>query len=220
MSVHLQREIANLKKRVLELCAAAEDSVRQAARALAEKDVALAERVRAGDTAIDQAEVSIEEECLKILALHQPVANDLRFLVATLKFNHDLERIADLAVSIAGRAIKLADRPANGDVDFGELAARTQELLRRSIDALVSLDADLARRVIEEDEVVDTINRRICGEVRERMRTQPAEIDALLQLFFISRHFERIADHAVNIAEDVLYLVEGRIVRHRAGETA
>lgn len=220
MSVHLQREIANLKQRVLELCAAAEESVRRAARAIAELDVPLARRVREGDTAIDQAEVSIEEDCLKILALHQPVANDLRFIVATLKFNHDLERIADLAVSIAGRVIELAADPREHDIDFGELAARTRDLLRRSIDALIRLDAGLARKVIEDDEAVDALHKQICRRVKDLMRTRPQDLDTLLPLLFVSRHFERIADHAVNIAEDILYLVEGRIVRHQANEPA
>lgn len=215
MSVHLDREIARLKKIILEMCARTEQSVQDAAAALADRNDALANRVIEGDDRIDRFEINVEEDCLKVLALHQPVASDLRFIVAVMRLNRDLERIGDLAVKIAERAIALNRQlPLEDAVDFGSLASRTQSMLHRSIDALINLDGPLARQVIAADDEVDSENRSIVARVKDMIRANPVELDSLLHLISIARHYERIADHAVNIAEDVLYLLDGRIVRH------
>ncbi|MBM4155052.1 MAG: phosphate signaling complex protein PhoU [Lentisphaerae bacterium] len=215
MSVHLDREIARLKKVILEMCARTEQAVQDAAAALADRNDGLARRVIEADDRIDRFEISVEEDCLKVLALHQPVASDLRFLVAVMRLNRDLERIGDLAVKIAERALALNRQlPVEEAVDFAPLARMTQSMLHRSIDALINLDGALAREVIESDDEVDAGNRAIVARVKDMIRTDPTELDSLLHLISIARHYERIADHAVNIAEDVIYLLDGRIIRH------
>lgn len=215
MSVHLERELGLLKRRTLEMCARAERAVQDAVSALATRDVALAERLIAEDDVLDRYELDVEEECLKLLALHQPVATDLRFIVAVMRLNDDLERIGDLAVHIAERVLAICrEPPAKDPIDFRPLAGLTLTMLRRSIDALVGLDAVIAREVIASDDAVDAANRTVVEQVKARIRSNPAALDAELHLMAIARHFERIADHAVNIAEDVIYLLEGRIVRH------
>jgi phosphate transport system protein len=217
MSVHLDREITRLKKVILEMCARTEQSVQDAAAALAERDDALAARVVAGDDRIDRFEINIEEDCLKVLALHQPVASDLRFIVAVMRLNRDLERIGDLAVKIAERAIALnRELPLDESIDFSDLARKTQSMLHRSIDALIDLDGALARQVIAADDEVDAENSAIVARVKDMIRRTPGNLDSLLHLISIARHHERIADHAVNIAQDVIYLLDGRIVRHPA----
>lgn len=217
MNMHLRREIESLKRRILSLSAVVEQRVREAVKSVEERDAELARIVIDGDPDIDRVEVEVEEECLKILALHQPVAADLRFIVAVLKINNDLERIGDLAVNIAERAAYLAayDRPGVL-LDFPGMAAKGQEMLRESLDALVNLDADLARRVCAEDDQVDAINRQMYDQVKQEIRTRPQALGPLIHLLSISRHIERIADLATNIGEDVIYMVEGEIVRHRA----
>ena len=216
MAVHLQREIGSLKNRMLSLCALVEEDLRQAVQAVDRRDPTLARQVIARDLQVDHEEVSIEEECLKLLALHQPVANDLRFIVAVLKLNNDLERIADLAVNIAERALFLSSQtPLDIPYDFSAIAEKTQARLRQSIDALINRDADLARKVGLADDEVDAINREAFNRVTSMIKTHPDDLDALIALLSVSRYLERIADHASNIAEDVIYLVEGRIIRHQ-----
>ena len=216
MAVHLQRELGSLKNRMLSLCALVEDDVRQAVQAVDRREPALARQVIERDLQVDHEEVSIEEECLKLLALHQPVANDLRFIVAVLKLNNDLERIADLAVNIAERALFLSSQtPLDIPYDFSAIAAKTQAMLRQSIDALINRDADLARKVGLADDEVDAINREAFNRVTSMIKSHPDDLDSLIALLSVSRYLERIADHASNIAEDVIYLIEGRIVRHQ-----
>lgn len=214
--MHLQREIDQLKKRILSLSALVEESVRGAARALSDRDLNLATKVMESDSAIDQQEVEVEEDCLKILALYQPVAIDLRYIIATLKINNDLERIGDLAVSMAERASFLATRePIEIPFDFPRMAAIAQSQLKRSIDALVNLDSALARQVITDDDELDTLNRQTYAKIGESLRRNPQRQDDYIQLLAVSRHLERIGDHATNIAEDVIYMAEGVIARHR-----
>lgn len=215
MPIHLQREIEKLKKQALALCAQVEDAVSRAVRAVAERDAELAREVIERDVEIDRAEIEVEEECLKMLALYQPVAIDLRFIVAVLKLNNDLERIGDLAVNIAQRAQLLARHvPIETPPDFSQLAQKAQAMLRRSIEALIHMRADLAREVCAMDDEVDAINRRMYDQLKERMIRKPDQISSHLALLSASRALERIADHATNIAEDVLYMVEGHIARH------
>jgi phosphate transport system protein len=221
MAVHFQIEIERLKKRLLALSAVVEESVHKAVRALERRDTALARRVIDADVEVDHAEVDVEEECLKLLALHQPVANDLRFLVAVLKINNDLERIADLAVNIAERSLYLATQPrVEVPFDFAGMAALAQSMLTRSLDALVRTDAGLAREVIASDDEVDALNREMYEKVKQGIRRRPADMESLVHLLSVSRHLERIADHATNIAEDVIYMVDGEIVRHKTEEYA
>jgi len=216
MSVHLIREITGLKKLVLALSALVEENVRQAVRAVSRRDPTLAQAVIDGDNVVDQQEVAIEEECLKILALHQPVAHDLRFLVAILKLNHTLERIGDLAVNIAKRAKFLAAQPRlDVPIDFTNIAEKAQAMLHKSLDALINMDLNLAREVGVADDEVDALNRETYARVKDLLRERPDEIETLITLLNVSRHLERIADHASSIAEDVVYLIEGKIIRHQ-----
>ena len=215
MSVHLQREIEKIKKAILSLCGLVEEQVQLGVRALLERDPELAARVEKRDAEIDHREVEVEEECLKALALHQPVASDLRLIVAVLKINSDLERIGDLAVNIARKAIAFSAQPVMAiPFDLGAMCQKTQAMLRDSIDSLVNLDAPLAYNVCARDSEVDRMKHENRKQAEELMRSDPQRSAALLNLLAASRNLERIADHAANIAEDVIYMVEGRIVRH------
>jgi len=216
MTTHLHREIENLKKRILYMGAEIEELVRKAVDALTARKVKLALEVIDHDEAIDHLEVEIEEECLKILALHQPVAIDLRYVIAVLKMNNDLERIGDLAVDIAERAVFLSERPPiDLRLDLKEMAEKTQAMLKHSLDALVNSDSNLARKVRGCDDEVDEMNRRMFGIVQDYIRQDPDHVAEAIHWLSASRHLERIADQATNIAEDVIYMVEGEIVRHQ-----
>lgn len=217
MTLHFQREIDKLKKMVLSLGADVEDNVHKAVQALQNRDTALAEKIIASDEAVDRFEVYLEEECLKILALHQPVAIDLRFVIAVLKINNDLERIGDLAVNIAERAAFLATQePVDIPFDFAGMSDKTKLMLRKSLDALVNMDAQMAWDVCAMDDEVDAINREMYNQVQEGIRQHPEKMNSLIHLLSTSRHLERIADCATNIAEDVIYMIAGEIVRHKA----
>jgi len=219
MSVHLQREIERLKKNLLALCALVEEQVQMAVRALLERDPELARRVEHRDLEIDHREVEVEEECLKALALHQPVASDLRFIVSAMKMNSDLERIGDLAVNIAHKAVTVAGQASMAiPFDLAAMWQKTQRMLRDSLDALVNLDARLAHDVCARDNEVDQLKHENRRTAERLMQENPAQIPVLLNLLAVSRNLERIADHATNIAEDVIYMVEGRIIRHGTGE--
>jgi len=212
---HLARAIERLKRRLLFLSTQVEECVRQAVRAVETRDSELAAQVIANDSDIDILEVDVEEECLKILALHQPVAIDLRFIIAALKMNNDLERIGDLAVNIAQRAESLAGKtPANVPFDLPAMAAKAQAMLKKSLDAVVGMDTVLAREVLEADDEVDKENRYVHKQVKMAIQKDPALLDELIQLLIVARHIERIADLATNIAEDAIYMVDGDIVRH------
>ena len=211
----MDREIETLKKNLLSLCAAVEAKLWQAIKSLHKHDAKLAREIVNSDIEIDQMEVNLEEECLKILALHQPVAIDLRFIITALKINNDLERIGDLAVNVAERSEYLASHPVpNVQFDFQRMAEITQAMLRNSLDALVNMDCKLAREVCTTDDKVDQMNREMYAIVKQGVRDFPDHIEELIHMLSISRHLERIADHATNIAEDVIYMVHGEIVRH------
>jgi phosphate transport system protein len=212
----LQREIEKLKKQILELGAVVEERVRMAVQSIEEHDQDLARTVIRGDIEIDHMEVDLEEECLKVLALYQPVANDLRFIIAVLKINNDLERLGDLAVNIAERATCL---PPNGKdeiiSDLTIMADKAQGMLRKSLDALVNLDTALAREVCATDDEVDDIHANLFNKFEIAVRRQPEKLQYYTHLMGVSRNLERIADHTTNIAEDVIYMSVGEIVRHR-----
>jgi len=216
MSIHLQRELDKLKRDLLLICAIVEEQVQKAIRALFDRDDELAKEVQALDEDVDRREINLEEECLKTLALYQPVAINLRQLVAALKINDDLERIGDLAVNIARKAAALAVEPAiEIPADFADMGEQTQAMLHKSLDSLVQMDVAMARDVCACDDEVDRLKRTIRNQIEQQIRQDPERVGSLLRLLSASRNLERIADGAANIAQDVIYMVDGRIVRHQ-----
>ena len=217
MSQHLHRAIDGLKDQLLGLSALVEESLFIAVKAIEERNATLAMKVIDGDRQIDLKEVDVEEECLKILALHQPVATDLRFIVAVLKINNDLERIGDLAVNIASRAKALSKitTPPQVSIDLQNAQQKVQKMLRKSLEALVNLDEVKAREVMAADDEVDEINRSVHKQVIAALKEFPADSERLILLLSVSRNLERIADHTTNVAEDVLYTTTGEIFRHK-----
>jgi phosphate transport system protein len=216
MSKHLERDLENLQRDILAQAALVEEAIHKAIRALQDRDTQLAQQVITGDSEIDEEENHVEEECLKILALHQPVAVDLRRIASALLINVDLERMADLAEDIAERALCLAGMPHVPTPEkLQRMTDLTTSMVRQSLDAFVNLDVRLARLVCRLDDEVDRYNNAIIEELIRVMQSAPELVQPGLSLFSATRHLERIADHATNIAEDVIYLVEGEIVRHR-----
>jgi phosphate transport system protein len=212
---HLQRDLESLQRKLLALAASVEEAIHKAICALQQRDVDAAREVIAGDSQIDEEENSIEEECLKILALHQPVAVDLRRIAAALKINAELERMADLAEDIAERALHLAGlREVAVPPKLQRMTDLAASMVRRSLDAFVELNSREARNVCRLDDEVDRHNNEIIEELIGMMQASPESVEAGLSLFSATRHVERIADHATNVAEDVVYLVEGIIIRH------
>ena len=215
MEIHLAHELDQLKKDILFLCAEVEESVSKSVQSLLKLDTGLAQSVIQKDEEIDRMEVDLEEECLKILALHQPVAVDLRFLIAVIKINNDLERIGDQAVNIAERIQSIAKYPnISFHFDYTEMAEISAAMLKQSLDALVNLDIDTAFRILTLDDEVDDIQGSAYSQIKQAMREHPEGMTYLINLYLISRHLERVADHATNIAEEVIYLIEGEIIRH------
>lgn len=213
---HLEREIERLKRKVLAVGALVEEGLRLSLRAIEQRDRELALQVIRGDAVIDENEVDVEEECLKILALYQPVAGDLRFVAAVIKINSELERIGDLAVNIAERALQLADGdPLPLPPDLPRMADRVAVILEKALDALVRRDAVTARLVLAADDEIDDLYRELLEELKGLIRSDLERLDQIVVLFSVARYLERLADHSVNIAEDVLYMVEGEIHRHR-----
>jgi phosphate transport system protein len=217
MTKHLERDLDNLQRDILVLAASVEEAIYKAIRSLQDpRSIELAKQVIDGDTAIDAEENHVEEECLKILALHQPVAVDLRRIAAAMKINTDLERMGDLAEDIAERALYLAHLPAIPVPDkLQRMTDLTTTMVHQSLDAFVNLDARQARLVCRLDDEVDRLNKEIIEELIRIMQSSSELVEPGLSLFSATRHLERIADHATNIAEDVVYLVEGEIIRHR-----
>ena len=209
------KELENIKKRILALGAVVEERVQMAIKAIDTNDADLAQEIIKKDYEIDETEVEIEEECLKVLALHQPMAIDLRFIVAVIKINAELERIGDQAVNIAERVDVTAKREQlDFYFDYSSMGEKAQAMLKMSLDALIQLDYDLAFKVVIMDDEVDQIKKEAYDKIKRAMGENPDKIGYLINLFLISRHLERMADHATNIAEEVVYLVEGEIIRH------
>jgi len=215
MTKHFRKELETIKKRILTLGSMVEDLVHDSVQAVERVDAELADEIIKKDSEIDEAEVDIEEECLKVLALHQPVAVDLRFIIAVIKINNELERIGDQAVNIAQRVQVIAKRPKPPFwFDYSEMGEKAQKMLRMSLDALVNMDVDLAYRVITMDDEVDQIKSEAYDKIKQAIQDLPERVGYYINLLLISRHLERLADHATNIAEEVIYLVEGEIFRH------
>ena len=217
MSLHLLRDLDVLKRDVLHLGSLVETALGNASVVLRDRRVKLAQAVYAGESVINEKEVQIEESCLKILALHQPVAIDLRFIVVVLKVNNDLERIGDLAENLTARAVYLAEREPMPEpmAIINGMFVTIRSMLKDSLDSLVKLDVDLARKVIEQDDGVDQINRQMYDDFRQMMARDASMIEQATSWLSCSRYLERIADLATNISEDVVFMVEGEVVRHQ-----
>jgi phosphate transport system protein len=215
MTKHFQKELEKIKKMLLSLGAMVEERVRLATMAIKTRDAEQAETIIRSDYEIDEMEVDVEEECLKVLALYQPVAVDLRFLVVVIKINNDLERIADEAVNIARRVKTIAKfKEREAPIDYSEMSEKAAKMLKMSLDAMVNLDDDLAWQVLTLDDEVDRIQAETYERIKKEMFQSSDQLKYWINVFLISRHLERLADHATNIAEEVIYLIEGEIVRH------
>ncbi|MFT5320581.1 MAG: phosphate transport system protein [Pseudohongiellaceae bacterium] len=216
MSLHLQRDVEKLKKEILKLGTMVEKAINNSILALNNREMSYVDEVLKNEEFINDMEVKIEEDCLKILALHQPVAGDLRFIVVALKVNNDLERMGDFAKNIAKRAKELmkVEPLATLPAFVNELPDLVRTMVRNSLDALVKLDVELAQEVIDMDDKVDEINRAMYHEVTRVARENPDRTEVAISLLSTSRYMERIGDLSTNIAEDVIFMVDGRVVRH------
>ena len=216
MAVHLMRELEKLKLMLFELCETVQEDVSTTVKALLKKDVSLAKKVINNDEKIDAREVEIEEECLKALALFQPVAIDLRFIVAVLKLNSDLERIGDLAVNIAETVLLLSnEKEIEEPFNVENMSERVMRMVSLSLQALVDLNSVLASEVLEMDRAVDAAHRKNYTTIANKIREDVDNIEGYIGFLSISRNLERMADHATNIAEDIIYMVKGNIIRHK-----
>ena len=216
MIQHLHREIEGLKQQLVVEASSIEENLRDSIRALMDRDLELAKATVERDNLIDEMEVEVEEECLKIFALYQPVAIDLRYIVAFLKLNNDLERIGDLATNIAARAASLAIKePLRIPSQIPDMSEIVQKMLKISLDALVDLDGEKARVVIEMDDRVDSIHVSMYDIIGNKIKAFPENVHIWMEILAVSRYLERIADHCTNIAEDVEYMLTGQIHRHK-----
>lgn len=211
-----ERELQTLRERLLVMGGVAETMLHKSIKALVDRDEALVQAVLAHEEEMDLLCIEIDDRCLTLLALRQPMASDLRFIAAGIKINSDLERIGDQAVSVALRARSLITQPLLKPlIDIPRMAQLAQEMVRKSLDAFVRRDPELARTVIEADDEVDNLRDQVFRELLTYMIGDPSTIPRALELILVSRHVERIADHATNIAEDVIYIVRGEDVRER-----
>ncbi len=216
---HFETDIGALKSRLLAMAALVEERVQQAVRSLVERRVELAEKVLGGDRDINELQIEIDDRCLKLLALQGPLASDLRLITAAMKIDADLERMGDQAVNIAEHSLKLLRLPPLKPlIDIPRMAELAQGMVRGSLDAFVRKDAALARQVLARDDEVDELKDQLFRELLTYMMADPATIERALALILVSRSIERIADHATNIAEDVVFLVEAKDVRHHHEE--
>ena len=219
MSRHLHREVETLKQNLLMIGTAVEEAIDRAFRALLDGDADLAASVIADDKKIDEWEIEIEESGLKLLALYRPVGDDLRFIISVLKMNAELERMGDLAANMAGMHNLLASTPEVSLPDhFKEMVKLVREMVRRTIRAMIDRDEKLALEVTNGDSLVDELHRRTFVLVEKAVKADPTAVRGLLCVTSLSRHLERIADHATNIAEDVVYMLTGKIIRHHVEE--
>ena len=214
---HFEEELAELKSKLLEMSGLVESAIFRSVTALTTLDPELAKSVISNEEKINLMEIEIDDAATRLLALHQPMASDLRFLTAAIKINNDLERMGDLAVKIAERALSLMEQPpVKPEIDIPQVARLAESMVRRSLDAFVKRDSELARSVLTADDEVDDLRSAIYEELIRNMQAEPATIPQCVNLMSVVRSLERIADHSTNIAEDVLYLVEGIDVRHHA----
>ena len=215
MQRHFDDELAGLQQTLLAMGGLVEDQIRRAMRALTERDDALAQDVIDRDRQVNAYDVEVDEKSVELLALHQPAAGDLRFITTIMKVVTDVERIGDQAVNIAQRALELNQEPQlKPYIDLPRMAERAQRMVKESLDAFVGRDTQLARQVCAEDAEVDSLKEQIFRELLTYMMSDPKTIPRAIRLILISRFLERVADHATNIAEMVVYLVESKMVRH------
>ena len=216
---HFQQELGALKERLLAMGGLAEDRVRTAMQGLVERDGQLIDEVLNGDMPLNELHIEIDDLCLKLLALHSPMAADLRAVMAAIKINSDLERVGDMAVNIGEAARRYASHPpVKKLIDIPRMATTAQSMLRDALDSYVRGDMQLAQHVLDEDDVLDSLKTQVFRELLTYMLQDPATIEPALDLILISRHLERIGDHATNVAEDVIFMVSGRDVRHHAAD--
>ena len=216
---HFQEELDRLKARLLEMGGMAEDRVRSAVKALVDRDGSLVDAVIDGDGPINQFHIEIDSRCVKLLALYQPMAADLRAILSAVKINTDLERVGDLAINIAEAARRyLGHPPVKELIDIPRMAEIAQGMLRDALDCFVRRDTALAQQVLDADDALDALKTQVFRELLTYMLQDPHTIEASLDLILVSRHLERIGDHATNIAEDVIFMVSARDVRHHAPE--
>ncbi len=215
MERHWHEELTSLKQRLLRMGALVEDQVQGSLRALIERDAVLAREVIDNDRRVNGLDVEIDEDCLRLLALQQPVGRDLRFITTAMKISTDLERISDLAENICERAIELNEYPQlKPYIDIPRMANWSLRMVKESLDAFVNADVDLAKKVISGDDFVDDLTEQLFRELVSFMIENPQTISVAIRLTFIAKYIERIADHATNVAELVIYMVEGKIIRH------
>ena len=215
---HFQEELDQLKARLLEMGGLAEDRVRSSVRALVDRDSTLVDAVLTGDAPINQLHIEIDSRCVRLLALHQPMAVDLRFILSAVKINTDLERVGDLAINIAEAGVRyLSHPPVKALIDIPRMADIAQQMLRDALDAFVRRDTTLAQQVLDADDALDALKTQVFRELLTYMLADPHTIEPSLDLILISRHLERIGDHATNVAEDVIFMVSARDVRHSVG---
>jgi phosphate transport system protein len=218
---HFQEELELLKRRLLEMGGLAEENVRLAVKGLVDRDHDMIARVMTGDEPLNNLHIEIDSRCFTLLALYQPMAADLRTIVAAFKINTDLERVGDLAVNIAEAARRYSSHPpVKKLIDIPRMASIAQSMLRDALDAFVRRDLALAQSVLNEDDRLDELKTQIFRELLTYMLQDPATIEPALDLILVSRHLERIGDHATNIAEDVIFIVSARDVRHHSAEGA
>ena len=216
MTMHLQRDLDNLRKSILILGARVEENINHAISLQANRDLSITALMREAEVEINEMEVTIEEECLKVLALHQPVAVDLRFIIVVLKVNNDLERMGDQAINVLERIEFLAQYPRiEENLEFGAMGELVKTMVKSCLDALVNHEVALAKSVCKLDDEVDTIHAAMYVKLRSVMESDARLIAPSLSLLTISSNFERIADLATNIAEEVIFMEEGEVVRHK-----
>ena len=219
METHFQQELAKLKEQLLKMGGLAERAISNAIDALVKRDTPLAERTIGEDEKINKMELLIDEWCLKLLALHQPLAADLRFITSAMRINVELERIGDLAVNIAERVVSLNEEPQlKPYIDIPRMAEITKNMVKDVLDAFVNGDPDLARSVCQRDDQVDALNDQVFRELITYMLSDPKTITRAVHLIIVSRYLERIADHATNIAEGVIFMVKALVIKHHADE--
>ena len=217
METHFQQELNHLKEQLLKMAGLAERAISNAIEALVKRDTPLAEKTIAEDGKINEMEILVDDLCLKLLALHQPLAADLRFITSAMRINTELERIGDLSVNIAERAISLNQEPQlKPYIDLPRMAEITQSMVKDVLDAFVNGDARLARSVCERDDQVDALNDQVFRELLTYMMSDPKTITRAVHLIIVSRCLERIADHATNIAEGVIFMVQALVIKHHA----
>ncbi|MBZ5538585.1 MAG: phosphate signaling complex protein PhoU [Acidobacteriia bacterium] len=220
MHRHFEEDLSDLKQKLLTMGSLVERALHQAVKALVERDAQLGLQIFEGEEAINLLQIEIDDRAMRLLALQQPMATDLRLIASAVKINNDLERIGDLCVNIAQRVLSLINQPPISPmIDMPRMAALAEKMLHDGLDAFVNRNADLARTVLESDDKVDRLRDDIFQELVRFMTTHPDAVQRGIDLLLISRNIERVADHATNIAEDVIYVVAGRDVRHHIEET-